>query len=101
MHVGDFKLKNDPNYRHIFIYISSVFIFFSDNKISGWAHWSAEWGLVNCLSPPPGWRGDGDDDDDDDDDGGHHADDDDEHHDDDWQPREVTKFTNIFQPILN
>ena len=48
---------------------------------------------MNCLSPPPGWRGDGDDDDDDD--GGHHADD------DDWQPREVTKFTNIFQPILN
>ena len=47
---------------------------------------------MNCLSPPPGWRGDGDDDDDD---GGHHADD------DDWQPREVTKFTNIFQPILN
>ena len=38
---------------------------------------------------------------DDDDDGGHHADDDDGHHDDDWQPREVTKFTNIFQPILN
>ena len=50
---------------------------------------------MNCLSPPPGWRGDGDDGDDDDDDGGHHADD------DDWQPREVTKFTNIFQPILN
>ena len=54
---------------------------------------------MNCLSPPPGWRGDGDNDDDDD--GGHHADDDDGHHDDDWQPGEVTKFTNIFQPILN
>ena len=53
---------------------------------------------MNCLSPPPGWRGDGDDGVDDD---GLHADDDDGHHDDDWQPREVTKFTNIFQPILN
>ena len=30
MHVGDFKLKNDPNYRHIYIYIYISTYIFSD-----------------------------------------------------------------------